>query len=103
MPGIAFFTDPVASTIVCAWISASPARTVPPEVSAPADSMTSTLFFFIRPATPPVSVLTTFSRRAMTPSQSTSGSDTLSPKSPASRISASTSAVRRTALAGMHA
>jgi len=37
------------------------------------------LFFFIRPATPPVRVETTFSRRATTPVKSISGSDTLIP------------------------
>ncbi len=45
----------------------------------------------------------TFSRRACTAAKSTSGSATFRPNSFASRISASTSAERSTALAGMHA
>ncbi len=65
--------------------------------------MKSTPFFFSRPATPPVSVEMTFSRRSDTAAKSISGAPTLMPNSPASWISLTMSAVRRTALAGMHA
>ena len=65
--------------------------------------MYSILFFLNRPATPPVSVLMTFCRRSMTFAKSTERSGTEMPKSSASSISASTSATRSTALAGMQA
>ena len=77
--------------------------TAPGPASAPSPSITSIPFFLNSPATPPVSVLITFRRRAVTPAKSTTGSDTLIPYSSASRISESTSATRSTALAGMHA
>jgi hypothetical protein len=61
------------------------------------------LFFLKRPATPPVSVLTTFWRRSKTLAKSTVRFGTEMPKSSASSISESTSATRRKALAGMQA
>ena len=102
-PGIGRFTEPVASRIVLAAIVWSPTVTRPPPASDPEPSIRSILFFLNRPETPPVRVLTTFWRRALTPAKSTSGSATLIPNSSASRISDSTSATRSTALAGMHA
>ncbi len=103
VPGIGFFTEPVARMIVLAEIWLPPTVTEPAPASAPSPSMYSIPFFLNRPATPPVRVLITFSRRALTPAKSTSGSETLIPKSSASRISDSTSATRSTALAGMQA
>ena len=103
VPGIDRATDPVASTIALAAIWLPSAVTVPDPASAPSPSINSMPFFLNSPATPPVRVLITFSRRAMTPLQSTSGSPTLIPKSPASLTSARTSATRSTALAGMQA
>ena len=107
VPGSGRFTEPVARITVCAAISVPsklpPTFTLPSSVTTPWPSMTSIPFFFISPATPPVSVLTTLSRRAPTAAKSTVGSPTVMPKSPASRISPSTSATRSTALAGMQA
>ena len=65
--------------------------------------MTSILFFFIRPLTPPVSVLMTFLRRSPTAPKSIVRSGTVMPKSDDSSISETMSATRSTALAGMHA
>jgi hypothetical protein len=97
-------TEPVASTIALrASISASPTLTLPPPVSEPEPSISSIPFFLNRPATPPVSVLITFSRRAMTFEKSTVEPLTSMPNSPASSTSDRMSATRRTALAGMHA
>jgi hypothetical protein len=103
MPGTARGTDPVARMIVFALSSSSPTRTVPASVSVALPATSSILFFLNNPETPPVSVSTTLSRRSMTAPKSTVGSPTRIPKSPASRISLSTSAARRTALAGMQA
>ena len=61
------------------------------------------MFFLKSPATPPVSVETTLSRRSTTAAKSTVGSATRMPNSPASRTSLSTSAARSTAFAGMQA
>ena len=66
-PGIGRFTEPVASRIVLAVISCPSTVSVPAPVRVAAPSMSSTLFFFSSPATPPVSVVITFSRRALTP------------------------------------
>ena len=107
VPGSGRFTEPVARITVFAAYSVPsklpPTLTLPSSVTTPWPSMTSMAFFFISPATPPVSVLTTFWRRAPTASKSTVGSPTVMPKAPASRISPSTSATRSTALAGMQA
>ena len=107
VPGTGRATEPVASTTTLASSSrpskSPPTFTLPSAVTAPWPLMTSMEFFLNRPATPPVRVLITLSRRAATPAKSTLGSFTLMPKSSASRISESTSAVRSTALAGMHA
>ena len=107
VPGSGFFTEPVARMTNFAAISVPsklpPTLTLPSSVTEPWPSMTSMPFFFMSPATPPVSVLTTFLRRAPTAAKSTVGSPTVMPKASASRISPSTSATRRTALAGMQA
>ena len=66
-PGIGRLTEPVASTIVLAEISWPPTVSVPLPVRVASPSMTSTLFFLSSPATPPVSVETTFLRRSDTP------------------------------------
>ena len=66
VPGIGLLTEPVASTIVFAAIVCPPTVTCPAPASAPSPSISSIEFFLNRPATPPVSVLTTFSRRAVT-------------------------------------
>ena len=107
VPGSGLGTEPVARMTVFASISVPsklpPTLTLPSSVTEPWPSMYSILFFLNRPATPPVSVEMTFSRRAMTLAKSTERSGTEMPKSSASSISASTSATRRTALAGMQA
>ena len=107
VPGTGRATEPVARMTVLASISvpskSPPTLTLPSAVTAACPLITSMEFFLKRPPTPPVSVLTTLSRRAPTPAKSTWGSLTTIPKSSASRISDSTSAERRTALAGMHA
>ena len=72
-------------------------------VTAPTPSMTSILFFFIRPLTPPVSVLMTLRRRSPTAAKSIERSGTVMPKSEDSSISEMMSATRRTAFAGMQA
>jgi hypothetical protein len=72
-------------------------------VTAPTPSTTSIRFFLKSPATPPVSVLMTFCRRAAIASKSTVRPSTRMPNSAASSISWRMSAVRRTALAGMQA
>ena len=56
-------------------------------VTEPTPSITSTLFFFIRPATPPVSVLMTFGGARRPRRSRSSGSGTLMPNSAASSIS----------------
>ena len=65
-PRIGVGTEPVARTTFRASISvpslAAPIRTPPSSVRAACPSITSTLFFFISPLTPPVRVLTTLSR-----------------------------------------
>ena len=61
------------------------------------------LFFFIRPPTPPVSVLITLRRRSPTAAKSIWRSGTVMPNSDASSISERMSATRSTAFAGMHA
>ena len=66
-------------------------------------SITSTLFFFIRPPTPPVSVLITLRRRSPTAPKSIERSGTVMPNSDASSISETMSATRSTAFAGMQA
>jgi hypothetical protein len=86
-----------------ALISSSPTRIVPSFINDASPLTSSILFFLNSPLTPPVSVATTFARRAITASKSTVGSPTRMPKSPASRTSESTSAARSTAFAGMHA
>ena len=107
VPGSGLGTEPVARMTVLASISVPsklpPTFTLPSSVTEPWPSMYSILFFLKRPATPPVSVLMTFCRRSMTLPKSTLRSGTEMPKSSASSISASTSATRRTAFAGMHA
>ena len=103
VPGTGLGTEPVARITVLAWISSSPTLTLPSAVSEPTPSMTSILFFFIRPPTPPVSVLMTFLRRSLTAPKSIVRSGTVMPKSPASSISEMMSATRSTALAGMQA
>ena len=72
-------------------------------MSEPTPSSTSILFFFIRPPTPPVSVLMTFLRRSLTAPKSIVRSGTVIPNSAASSISERMSATRRTAFAGMQA
>ena len=104
VPGIGLGTEPQARMIVLASISSPPTVTLPPPASAPSPSITSMPFFLNSPATPPVSVLMTLSRRCATAAKSTCTPPcTLSPNSSASSISALTSATRSTALAGMHA
>ena len=68
VPGIGRLTEPVASTIVLAAICSPPTVTVPSPASDASPSIRSILFFLNRPATPPVSVEITFSRRALTAS-----------------------------------
>ena len=105
VPGIGFLTEPVARmTPFATSISSPETRALPWAVTAPTPEMTSIPFFLNSPDTPPVSVLMTRLRRSLTPPKSTSASPlTLIPNSPASRTSERTSAVRRTAFAGMHA
>ncbi len=83
VPGSARFTDPVAMMTILAAISVPsnwpPTRTLPSSVTDACPSMTSILFFLKRPATPPVSVETTFSRRAWTAAKSTATLPTSSP------------------------
>jgi hypothetical protein len=103
VPGIGFFTEPVASRIVFALICWGPTLTAPLPASDPSPSISSIPFFLNSPDTPPVSVLITFSQRALTAAKSISGSATLIPNSFAPRTSLSTSATRSTAFAGMQA
>ncbi len=101
------FTEPVARMTNLAPYSVPskvlPTLTLPSSVRTPWPSMTSMALRFISPATPPVSVLTTFLRRSPTAAKSTAGSPTVMPNAAASRIWPRTSATRRTAFAGMHA
>ena len=108
VPGIGRFTEPVATMTPLPASTSCPSKlpptlTLPSAVREPWPSRTSMPFFLKRPATPPVSVLMTFARRAITAPKSTVGSATWMPNSPASRTSCRTSAERRTALAGMQA
>jgi hypothetical protein len=103
VPGTGFGIEPVAITTVFACSSWSPTRTLPSGVSEPSPSITSTPFFFIRPPTPPVSVLITLRRRSPTAAKSIVRSGTVIPKSEDSSISETMSATRSTALAGMQA
>jgi hypothetical protein len=105
-PGTGRFTLPVARiTALPAVKIRSPTRTSPSAVRAPSPLMSSMSFFLNNPATPPVSVLMTFLRRSPIAPKSTSGSVPFNtiPNSPASRTSVRMSALRNTALAGMHA
>ena len=81
----------------------SPTRTFASDVTEPTPSITSILFFFIRPPTPPVSVLITLRRRSPTAAKSIVRSGTVMPNSEDSSISEMMSATRRTAFAGMQA
>ena len=64
VPGIDIGTEPVAmTTFFVSWTS-SPTLTLPSSVSEASPSITVILFFLKRPATPPVSVLRTLSRRS---------------------------------------
>ena len=103
VPGTGLGTEPVASTTVLASYSVSPTRTFASAVSDPTPSITSMLFFFIRPPTPPVRVLITLRRRSPTAAKSIWRSGTVMPNSDASSISETMSATRSTAFAGMHA
>ena len=71
VPGIGRLTDPVARMIVLAAIvwPFDGDRAAAREAASP--SISSIPFFLNSPDTPPVSVLITFSRRAMTPAKST--------------------------------
>ncbi len=103
VPGTGLPTEPVARITDLASYSSSPTRTFASRVTDPKPSITSILFFFIRPATPPVRVLMTLRRRSPTAPKSIERSGTLMPNSAASSISLTMSATRRTALAGMQA
>ena len=103
VPGTGLGIEPVAITTVLACSTWSFTRTLPSSVSEPSPSITSTLFFFIRPPTPPVSVLITLRRRSPTAAKSIERSGTVMPKSDDSSISETMSATRSTAFAGMHA
>ena len=67
VPGIASGTEPVARITMPAASVAPLTLTWPSAVSEPRPSISSMRFFRNRPATPEVSVVTTFSRRACTP------------------------------------
>jgi hypothetical protein len=106
-PRIGLATEPVAMMTLPASISVPsnwpPILTLPSSVTEPWPSIRSILFFLNRPETPPVRVLMTLSRCLATPPMSTFVPSTLMPKPFAWLTSESTSAARRTALAGMHA
>ena len=76
VPGTGLGIEPVAITTFLASNSWSPTLTFPAGVSDATPSITSTWFFFIRPPTPPVSVLITLRRRSPTAAKSIERSGT---------------------------
>ena len=104
VPGTGLPTEPVARmTDLASYSVVADADVRRRAVTEPKPSITSILFFFIRPATPPVSVLMTLRRRSPTAPKSIERSGTLMPNSAASSISLTMSATRSTAFAGMQA